>query len=48
MPGVWSGVQHLYEAYSGLTWPGKLVRYDYTKNTVADLVQTLLLMMKDQ
>lgn len=47
MPGVWDHLQYLYDAYNGLTWPGRLVRYNYTKDTVPSLVRTLLTIMKD-
>lgn len=41
MPGVVENVIDLYNSYANLTWPGALVRYDYTCETPGTLVDIL-------
>lgn len=41
MPGVADNAPTLYEAYGMLLWPGRLVRYDYTRDSIIHLIDTL-------
>jgi predicted ATPase len=38
MPGVAENAVKLYGEYATLVWPGVSIRYDYTRNAVADLI----------
>lgn len=37
MPGVSENRKELHDAYSTLVWPGRSMRYDYTKDTPEDV-----------
>lgn len=41
MPGVFHNYVNIYNAYSTLVWPGRVVRYDYTRDSYTDLITTL-------
>lgn len=41
MPGVYQNQGALYREYAKFVWSGRLIRYDYTKDTVNSLVHSL-------
>jgi hypothetical protein len=41
MPGVVDNIDALWDAYNGLVWPGRCIRYNYRRDTVASLVQSI-------
>lgn len=41
MPGVFDNRMSIYTDYAAFSWPGRTIRYDYTRDTVADLVTAL-------
>lgn len=47
MPGVVDNAERLYDAYTGLMWPGRTIRYDYTRGELVDLVKTLNSTLED-
>jgi hypothetical protein len=47
MPGVYQATSHLYQSYAMLVWPGRTIRYDYTKNKPRELAEILKLMMEN-
>jgi hypothetical protein len=45
MPGVFENARELYEMYAALVWPGRAIRYDYTKDKTESLIDSLTRML---
>lgn len=41
MPGVYDNILDIYTDYATHLWPGISIRYDYTKDTVPDLIKKI-------
>jgi hypothetical protein len=41
MPGVMENARSLWDAYDKLVWPGRCIRYNYRRDSVPTLMQTI-------
>lgn len=46
MPGAVENWRHIYEQYERLVWPGTTIRYDYTRDTVQDLMKIISMIIE--